>query len=229
MDGKTMAGVDANVAGDLALLCENRQHVYEFLSRCFEREIDGQLVEQCANGWIPEFDDTALNDVFAKVREEIAACDAVGIEDAAVDFNRVFFGMGPLAAEKAFPYESVYTSDGGLMMQDAYSAVVVEYREAGFAKDPEFTEPEDHIAVELSYMAARCKLAVCALSHGDEKQAEEQLLAQRAFLRSHLGEWVERFAADVKRAAQMPLYADVAACLVAFLHADALLLDEVIE
>ena len=37
------------------------------------------------------------------------------------------------------------------------------------------------------------------------------------------------FAEDVKRAAQLPLYADASACAAAFLHADAALLDEVIE
>ena len=156
-------------------------------------------------------EDTGPFGAFANVREQIAACDEAGIENAAVDFNRVFFGMGPIAAEKAFPYESVYTSDGGLMMQDAYSSAVVEYRAAGFAKDPRFTEPEDHIAVELSYMAARCERAQAALRRGDEGAAEEELRAQQAFLRSHLLSWVDRFAEDVKRAAQLPLYADASA------------------
>ena len=35
--------------------------------------------------------------------------------------------MGPRTAQKAFPYESVYTSEGGLMMQDAYAEVPVSY------------------------------------------------------------------------------------------------------
>ena len=54
-------------------------------------------------------------------------------------FDRVFFGMGPRPAQKAFPYESVYTSEGGLMMQDAYSEVLRLYRAAGFAKAVSYT------------------------------------------------------------------------------------------
>ena len=229
MDEKKIQGLSAEASKELAEQCGNRQHVYGFLSRVFAREVDAQLVGECAGGWSVAFDDEALTGAFANVREQIAACDEAGIEDAAVDFNRVFFGMGPIAAEKAFPYESVYTSDGGLMMQDAYSSAVVEYRAAGFAKDPRFTEPEDHIAVELSYMAARCERAQAALCRGDEGAAEEELRAQQAFLRSHLLSWVDRFAEDVKRAAQLSLYADASACAAAFLHADAALLDEVIE
>lgn len=229
MDEKKIQGLSAEASKELAEQCGNRQHVYVFLNRVFAREVDAQLVGECAGGWSVAFDDEALTGAFANVCEQIAACDEAGIEDAAVDFNRVFFGMGPFAAEKAFPYESVYTSDGGLMMQDAYSSAVVEYRAAGFAKDPGFTEPEDHIAVELSYMAARCERAQAALCRGDEGAAEGELRAQQAFLQSHLLPWVDRFAEDVKRAAQLPLYADASACAAAFLRADAALLDEVIE
>ena len=224
-----MQGLAEGSAKELAALCENRQHVYEFLSRMFAREVDEQLVGECAGGWSVAFDDEALTGAFEKVCHEVGACDAAGIEDLAVDFDRVFFGMGPLAAEKAFPYESVYTSEGGLMMQDAYSSAVVEYRAAGFAKDPAFTEPEDHIAVELSYMAARCERAIRALLEGNDAAAEVELRAQQVFLAEHLLPWVGLFAQDVKRAAQLPCYADVAACTVAFLRADACLLDEVIE
>lgn len=34
------------------------------------------------------------------------------------------------------------------------------YRNAGFAKNPGFKEPEDHLAVELAFMALLCDRAV---------------------------------------------------------------------
>ena len=229
MDELTVDGLTQQGAAEMADLCENRKRVYDFLSRCFASEVDEALVKECADGWSVAFDDGSLTEAFSKVRSAIAACDTAGIEDLAVDFDRVFFGMGPLTAEKAFPYESVYTSDGGLMMQDAYSSAVVEYREAGFAKNPSFTEPEDHIAVELAYVAARCERAAAALARGDQQAAEAELRAQRAFLVAPLLSWVDRFAADVARAAQLPCYADLARCAVGFLRADAALLEEVVE
>ena len=143
-------------------------------------------------------------------------------------FDRVFFGMGPRSAQKAFPYESVYTSEGGLMMQDAYSEVLRLYRAAGFAKDPGFTEPEDHLAVELAFMVRLCERAVEALRAGDEAAAEAALAEQRAFVRAHLLNWVPAFARDMKASAESGFYAHLATFTEAYLAADAEALAEVV-
>ena len=141
---------------------------------------------------------------------------------------RVFFGMGPRSAQKAFPYESVYTSEGGRMMQDAYSEVLRLYRAAGFAKDPGFTEPEDHLAVELAFMVRLCERAVEALRAGDEAAAEAALAEQRAFVRAHLLNWVPAFARDMKASAESGFYAHLATFTEAYLAADAEALAEVV-
>ena len=134
----------------------------------------------------------------------------------------------PRTAQKAFPYESVYTSEGGLMMQDAYAEVLHVYRGAGFAKNPGFKEPEDHLAVELAFMALLCGRAVEALRAGDEAGAERQLRAQREFLSDHLLNWIDRFTADVRKAAEDGFYFDLATFTEDFLTADAAELAEVL-
>ena len=136
--------------------------------------------------------------------------------------------MGPRTAQKAFPYESVYTSEGGLMMQEAYAEVLHVYRNAGFAKNPGFKEPEDHLAVELAFMALLCGRAVEALRAGDEAGAERQLRAQREFLCDHLLNWIDRFTADVRKAAEDGFYFDLATFTEDFLTADAAELAEVL-
>lgn len=204
----------------LAAECEARGSVYGFLSRCFERELDCAFSEECANGWTVEFEDEALTQGIRDLCASAADLTEGDREELAVDFNRVFFGMGPLASEKAFPYESVYTSEGGLMMQDAYSAVLQEYREDGFAKNPGFSEPEDHLAVELAFMAELCKRSAEALAHGDQEAAEVALRKQEAFLSAHLLVWIKRFAADVRRASQLAFYPLLAATTQAFVEAD---------
>ena len=144
-------------------------------------------------------------------------------------FDRAFFGMGPRTAQKAFPYESVYTSEGGLMMQDAYAEVLHVYRAAGFAKDPGFKEPEDHLAVELAFMALLCGRAVEALRAGDGDGAERHLSAQLSFAREHLLNWIDRFCADVRKAAEDGFYFDLATFTEAYLRADEAALAEVVE
>jgi len=114
------------------------------------------------------------------------------------------------------------------MMQDAYAEVLHVYRGAGFAKNPGFKEPEDHLAVELAFMALLCGRAVEALRAGDEAGAERQLRAQREFLSDHLLNWIDRFTSDVRKAAEDGFYFDLATFTEDFLTADAAELAEVL-
>lgn len=219
----------AELAENLIDFCENRARVYALLARCYEREMDAACAIELSEHAQLESDDERLIEAFAALTGSLAACDDAQLEQLAVAFNRVFFGMGPRAAQKAFPYESVYTSERGLMMQEAYSEVLHVYREAGFAKNPDFTEPEDHLAVELSFMAALCERAVDALHANDEAGAETVLHDQATFLRNHLLNWITPFAADARKAAEGGFYEQLATFTEAFLAADAEALGEVLE
>lgn len=221
--------MSAELAENLIDFCENRSRVYALLSRCYETEIDAPFAEAFSQGAALASDDAVLTDGFAALQADLADCDEDALEQLAVVFDRAFFGMGPRTAQKAFPYESVYTSEGGLMMQDAYSEVLHVYRGAGFAKNPGFKEPEDHLAVELAFMALLCGRAVEALRVGDEAGAERQLRTQLAFVQEHLLNWIERFAADVRKAAEGGFYFHLATFTEAYLRADAAALTDVVE
>ncbi|MRX81842.1 molecular chaperone [Eggerthella guodeyinii] len=225
----TTEAISAELAENLIEFCENRGRVYALLSRCYETEVDAAFAGELAGEASLDSDDPALAEGFSRLRADLAGCDEDGLERLAVVFDRAFFGMGPRTAQKAFPYESVYTSEGGLMMQDAYSEVLRVYRGAGFAKDPGFKEPEDHLAVELAFMALLCGRAVEALRAGDEDGAERQLRAQLSFAREHLLNWIERFAADVRKAAEGGFYFHLATFTEAYLRADAAALTDVVE
>ena len=128
----------AELAENLIDFCENRSRVYALLSRCYETEIDAAFAEALAGEAALASDDAGLAAGFAALQADLAGCDEDALEQLAVVFDRAFFGMGPRTAQKAFPYESVYTSEGGLMMQEAYAEVLHVYRGAGFAKNPGF-------------------------------------------------------------------------------------------
>ena len=219
----------AELAENLIDFCENRGRVYALLSRCYEAEVDAAFAEELAGEASLASDDEALAEGFARLQADLAGCDEGALEQLAVVFDRAFFGMGPRTAQKAFPYESVYTSEGGLMMQDAYAEVLHVYRGAGFAKDPGFREPEDHLALELAFVALLCGRAVEALRAGDAAGAERQLGAQLSFVREHLLNWVGRFCADARKAAEGGFYSDLATFTEAFLRADEAALADVVE
>ena len=220
--------LSAELVKNLAAFAQNRGNVYGLLSRCFEREVDAPFAEWVANEFSFESDDGALVALVASMRGDLAGCDEAGLEQLAVVFDRAFFGMGPRTAQRAFPYESVYTSAEGLMMQDAYSQVVSAYRESRLAKNPDFHEPEDHLAVEFAFLHSLCERTVAALGERDAQEAERLLAQQRAFLGEHILTWIDDFASDLRKSAETGFYAHLAMFAAAFAHVDAVALDEVL-
>lgn len=208
---------------------ENRAQVYTLLSRCYEKEMDAAFAAEFAANALLEAEDASLTEGFAVLQRDLVDCDEAALEQLAVAFNRVFFGMGPRTAQKAFPYESVYTSEGGLMMQAAYSQVLHVYHEATFEKNPGFTEPEDHLAVELAFMTALCERAALALRDGDEVGAEEALSAQRDFLQRHVLNWIAPLANDIRASSEGGFYAHLATFTEAYARADEEALAEVLD
>lgn len=222
------ANMPDSLVRNLAAFAENRSNVYGFLSRCYEVEIDAAFAEQVAEHFSFTADDPALSESLDAMKLDLADRSESHLEQLAVVFNRVFFGMGPRTAQKAFPYESVYTSSEGLMMQEAYASAVSAYREQRLAKNPAFPEPEDHLAVELAFMQSLCDRAAEALACGNEEKAEQMFVEQRAFLDEHLLTWIGRFAADAKQSAEGGFYWHLAVFTEAFLQADAQALGEVL-
>lgn len=221
--------------GALAALMASRANVYRLLSRCFRCEVDAALAHELANEFAFKSDSAVLTEALASMRAAVADAGEHELEMLAVTFDRVFFGMGPLTARHAFPYESVYTSDKGIMMQEAYASVTRAYREQALAKDASFTEPEDHLAVELAFMATLADRAVTFLSTSDasgDEAAEETVRQSLAFARAHLLNWVDRFCAELELAAAPDgdegFYGALARFTAAFVAEDAALMEEML-
>lgn len=221
--------MDEKTAAELRDLVLSRGNVYDLLARGYRSEIDAAFARDLADEFVFQSEDERLSEEMEAMRASMRGIDEDGLEQLAVTFDRVFFGMGPLSARHAFPYESVYTSGAGLLMQDAYGETKKVYRENGLVKDGSFTEPEDHLAVQLSFMKALCDRACAALEDRDEDEAAAALGRQRAFLDSHLLNWVGRFADDVCVAAQDGFYVHLARFTARFLELDREVLNDVLD
>ncbi len=209
-------------------LMESRANVYLMLSRCYEREVDRALAADLSAGFAFESSDAQLARSLDAMESALAEIDDADIEMLAVDFDRVFFGMGPLTARHAFPYESVYTSERGIMMQDAYAQVARIYREQRLAKDSSFTEPEDHIAVELAFMATLAQRTATFLGEGLDEAAEQTVRQQLSFLQGHLLNWADRFCIDLRQAAPGGFYEALADFTIGLLRTDEQLLADML-
>lgn len=214
---------------EIVHLMDSRANVYKVLSRSFREEMDAEFASEFAKRFVFESDDALLAQKADAMKASLQDIDDDAIEMLAVDFDRVFFGMGPLTARHAFPYESVYTSEKGIMMQEAYAQVVHAYREQHLAKDESFTEPEDHIAVELAFMATLAERTATFLREGHEEAAEQTVMQQLSFAKEHLLNWVDIFCVDLAAAADGSFYEHLATFTVVFVKEDAAVLEDILN
>ena len=141
---------------------------------------------------------------------------------------RTFIGHGVDAFSAAYPFESVYTSEKRLLMQDARDEVLAIYRAAGLDKKESWKEGEDHIALELEFEQVLANRTTEALKRGDEDEAAALLTTQQNFLNDHLISWVPMMTADMKRFAQTDLYQGLAYLTDGFLETDRAFLEDVL-
>lgn len=179
-----------------------RAATYEFLSGLYLTEVTAEFIEQLR-----------ADDSFKEGPLEEYAASLEGVEaeqarqDAAADFAALFLGMSALPVA---PYESVYTSELQLLMQEARDEVVAFYREHGFACTDDFSLPEDHAGVELQFMARLCRAEAEAIDACDATACARARAAQQAFLRGHLLNWMPRMCEDVAARAKTGLYRGLA-------------------
>ncbi len=141
---------------------------------------------------------------------------------------RAFIGNTNELDGAAFPFESVYTSEKRLLMQQARDEVLAIYRAFGIDKDPSWREGEDHIALELEFMGTLCRRTADALRQGDEEAAFNLLETQRNFLGDHVGAWAPLLTVDMRHFAKTDFYRGLACMTDGFLESDGELLADVL-
>ncbi|PVU84106.1 dehydrogenase [Cellulomonas sp. WB94] len=139
--------------------------------------------------------------------EESAQAD----EDATVvrrDYNRLFFGPDRMLAP---PYESVHRSEEHLVFERETMLVRAAYAEFGLAAPRLNKEPDDHIGLELSFVATLCVRGMDALDDADDAELAHLLRGIRSFLADHLLVWAPVCLTQAAEGATTHFYQGVAA------------------
>ncbi|MDR1184846.1 MAG: molecular chaperone TorD family protein [Coriobacteriales bacterium] len=214
---------------ELTQLVEQRGSTYAFLSRLFRIEVDQALLDELRHLRFPaRTGNRKVDDGYRLIATYLGNVWDNSLTELAIDYTRVFIGHGVDAFSAAYPFESVYTSEKRLLMQDARDEVLAIYRSAGLAKQPSWKEGEDHISLEMEYLQVLCQRTVDALNKKDEDAAYEQLVSQRNFLVDHLAAWVPMMTADMKRFAKTDLYQGLAYLTEGFLETDVEFLEDLL-
>lgn len=215
---------------NLSDLISSRAETYGLLSRLYRVEVDQPLLDQIKrSNFHIDIDNQDIVDGYALWRKFQQEIHDETLINLAIDYVRTFVGTGKSSNGAAYPYESVYTSEFRLLMQDARDKVLELYRAEGIDKTPDFCDPEDHLALELSFMVflnLRCHELMCA---GKQPEAVEYLKQQHRFLKEHLINWVPTLCRDIAGFAREDLYRGLALVTRGFLAIDDQVLTDLIE
>ena len=157
-------------------------------------------------------------------------------KELAAEHSALLLGMSPMPVS---PYESVHESELHIMMQEQRDEVLKAYRRAGFAKAESYHVPEDHISLELDFVAALANRAAdnvkLVLDGAAEAPAEGEAgpleLAERdmnalfSFLEDHLFVWGPKFCSLMLERSKTGFYKGVSQMLDLFLKQEKEYLD----
>ncbi|MGT8839742.1 molecular chaperone TorD [Vibrio cholerae] len=214
---------------ELKILNEKRAEIYWWLSSLFFKELSGQDIARYHSAEVRTFlsglaDEQSLN---REVKHLVEALNRLqDRQDAqlelAADFCDLFLKSD---RDSALPYASVYTDKGLLNGKPAQ-----QMRELlgahGVKVEQNLNEPEDHLAIQLDFLA---HLAISANQIEHSAQLSLALQAQSDFISQHLLTWLPAFAERCTQFDAFGLYSAAARLALAFIQQDKHCLDELIQ
>lgn len=212
---------------ELTALAEARACLYRFLGSIYIMEIDERMLGRIKEMKFPEtLPESDLQEGYDLIRTCVAESGIDSLEDLAADYAKVFLAAGEAQGLAAFPYESVYTGKRHEFMGDAQQEVKALYAARGWEpKEDMFRIMEDHIGLELEYMAILCEEFKKAIEDEEKDGMQSVLEEQQSFLKNHLLNWAFSFTSDVCKYAQTDFYRGVAKVTGGFLKLEKQLLD----
>lgn len=119
------------------------------------------------------------------------------------DFTRLFIGVGKVIAA---PWESVYFNEDRLTFEEETLQVRQWFRRFGLEAEKLFNEPDDHIGLELTFLANLTSQALEALDGEDTEKFGSLIQARNEFLTEHLLKWGFRWCDLVTENARTDFY-----------------------
>lgn len=197
----------------------DRMLAYAFLSRAYRTAPDAAFLDSLATTA------SAEGNPLSQFCAELEKGDKEKIRvELAAEYNSLLLNM---SAEPVSPFESVHTSDEGLMMQEARDEVLALYRAENLSLTEGLNIPEDHISIELDFMVHLCEKTLSALKENNTTLAQSYLEKQKSFLENHLLNWVPSFCAALLKRSKTDFYQGVATMTLDHLKADQAWLEEV--
>mgnify|MGYP000308504567 FL=1 len=159
---------------DMAREAETRASFYRTLASLYFKELDQAGIDALSNEDLTAtgVDDELMEEGYADMAAYLKHRDGGTRQELATDFAGAILAAGSYDDRRATPYESVFTSESGLLMQEARDDVYRRFCEARVAVDEGLRTPEDHLSFEFEFMLLRpasrrglCMRAILRLRH----------------------------------------------------------------
>ena len=211
---------------------EWRGHLYSLMGLAYYRQPTREFIEGLAAN--DPFTSAPLMSANEQIRRGLQTLSASlesfrqgvserDLEQLQWDHFQMFIGSG---MPQAPPWESFHRTEEKLMFSHHTVEVRAFYERFGLVSERKDQEPEDHIGLELEFMAHLCERHGACLRRSDLEEASLTLQAQRDFLSEHLLTWAPQFCQDVCRCAQSDFFVGMADLTEGFLTWDHCFLSE---
>lgn len=172
MEEAVVEGAAASEDVNLVELMNARARSYGMLARLFREEIDLATLRELQKMRFPQATGNAAADEgYHQLYDYLKRAWDDSVTELAIDYVSTFIGHGVNGYSAAYPYESVYTSERRLLMQEARAEVLATLRKNEL-KRGNWNEAEDHVALELEFMQRMALRAAEALSDNAEDEGD---------------------------------------------------------
>lgn len=201
---------------------KNRSSFYRTLSSLYFSTLTQEQIDSLAETDLSSFgaDEPLLVAGFDDMHRYLRKRNTGTRQELAVDFTSTFVGAQAYEGRYAVPYESVFRSESGLLMQEPRNEVYRTYKKAAIKLREGVNLPEDHLSFEFEFLAILCDRVVEALDDGDTGRAIEILESQKTFIEDHILSWFDDLAELANKMLQTRFYRGVLKVTKGYLEVD---------
>lgn len=198
-------------AQDLAQLLNAGAAFAETLAAMYFKPLTQQQIDALADQNLTDFMgldedfDRGINDIVHYLRRRNTGTR----QQLACDFTSAFVGTKTYEGKSAVPYESVFTSEDGLMCQGSYHEVIATYKREGLQKDDGLNIPDDHLSYMLEFIGVMARRSADEIIKTDLASAQHDLETVDRFIDVHILSWFDEFDARARLLIETRFYRGV--------------------
>ena len=214
---------NSQLRAQIVALNEARAGLYRTLAHLYFTEVGTQQLEHMAAQDFAGMSggDALIAEGFEDIRRYLRKRDSGTRQELAVDYAHTFLAAGNYESFAATPYESVFTSETGLLMQEARDEVYKAYCAEHVQPREDLRTPEDHVTFEFEFMATLLERTNEALGAGETAQACRYARSARDFNEAHQLNWIDDLCDAVMDCAQTRFYRGLSKVTCGWVHLEA--------